>query len=141
MYALYEILVFDDYHVFFFLMIRRPPRSTRTDTLFPYTTLFRSLHPRTLSRDELWGLTFWDRGKCRAAFDALDYKGVFTPPSLNGTLEYPGLGGGINWGSVSIDPVRRRMVVNLQTAPFTIRLVPRAQIHGAMNGGDSESVV
>src|SRR3546814_7008835 len=29
---------------FFFLMIRRPPRSTRTDTLFPYTTLFRSDH-------------------------------------------------------------------------------------------------
>src|SRR3546814_11684438 len=31
------------YCMFFFLMIRRPPRSTRTDTLFPYTTLFRSL--------------------------------------------------------------------------------------------------
>src|SRR3546814_18070649 len=30
---------------FFFLMIRRPPRSTRTDTLFPYTTLFRSPDP------------------------------------------------------------------------------------------------
>src|SRR3546814_11434092 len=30
------------YTYFFFLMIRRPPRSTRTDTLFPYTTLFRS---------------------------------------------------------------------------------------------------
>src|SRR3546814_2495502 len=29
--------------LFFFLIIRRPPRSTRTDTLFPYTTLFRSL--------------------------------------------------------------------------------------------------
>src|SRR3546814_17239579 len=29
--------------LFFFLMIRRPPRSTRTDTLFPYTTLFRSI--------------------------------------------------------------------------------------------------
>src|SRR3546814_1587359 len=29
--------------IFFFLMIRRPPRSTRTDTLFPYTTLFRSI--------------------------------------------------------------------------------------------------
>src|SRR3546814_9913839 len=29
-------------YVVFFLMIRRPPRSTRTDTLFPYTTLFRS---------------------------------------------------------------------------------------------------
>src|SRR3546814_11646429 len=32
--------------VFFFLMIRRPPRSTRTDTLFPYTTLFRSPQDR-----------------------------------------------------------------------------------------------
>src|SRR3546814_12667585 len=31
------------YLLFFFLMIRRPPRSTRTDTLFPYTTLFRSM--------------------------------------------------------------------------------------------------
>src|SRR3546814_918670 len=31
--------------MFFFVMIRRPPRSTRTDTLFPYTTLFRSRRP------------------------------------------------------------------------------------------------
>src|SRR3546814_18378901 len=34
--------------VFFCLMIRRPPRSTRTDTLFPYTTLFRSGNPQTI---------------------------------------------------------------------------------------------
>src|SRR3546814_8901279 len=34
---------------FFFLMIRRPPRSTRTDTLFPYTTLFRSIVERHIS--------------------------------------------------------------------------------------------
>src|SRR3546814_15981619 len=36
--------------MFFFLMIRRPPRSTRTDTLFPYTTLFRSGHSRAAIR-------------------------------------------------------------------------------------------
>src|SRR3546814_1742301 len=35
-------LPYFDVFFFFFLMIRRPPRSTRTDTLFPYTTLFRS---------------------------------------------------------------------------------------------------
>src|SRR3546814_10279693 len=34
---------------FFFLMIRRPPRSTRTDTLFPYTTLFRSIGAGTVA--------------------------------------------------------------------------------------------
>src|SRR3546814_3638852 len=37
---------------FFFLMIRRPPRSTRTDTLFPYTTLFRSQHSSKPGADE-----------------------------------------------------------------------------------------
>src|SRR3546814_20451608 len=36
------VLVICLFYSFFFLMIRRPPRSTRTDTLFPYTTLFRS---------------------------------------------------------------------------------------------------
>src|SRR3546814_6795373 len=36
--------------VFLFLMIRRPPRSTRTDTLFPYTTLFRSFHGSAAAR-------------------------------------------------------------------------------------------
>src|SRR3546814_5059359 len=46
---------------FFFLMIRRPPRSTRTDTLFPYTTLFRS---QRLERD-------WKK-KTKAAVEALD---------------------------------------------------------------------
>src|SRR3546814_19840616 len=43
------------YFFFFFLMIRRPPISTRTDTLFPYTTLFRSRHglrlPQRRGRD------------------------------------------------------------------------------------------
>src|SRR3546814_2579403 len=37
------------YYYIFFLMIRRPPRSTRTDTLFPYTTLFRSLPALSIS--------------------------------------------------------------------------------------------
>src|SRR3546814_17004564 len=46
------------FYLFCFLMIRRPPRSTRTDTLFPYTTLFRS--------DAGWGVVPHDR---RASVD------------------------------------------------------------------------
>src|SRR3546814_16421640 len=43
---LYDVSVLARFCFFFFcLMIRRPPRSTRTDTLFPYTTRFRSEHP------------------------------------------------------------------------------------------------
>src|SRR3546814_12271107 len=50
------------YHYLYvvFVMIRRPPRSTRTDTLFPYTTLFRSGGDR-----QLWRLV--DRGAARRA--------------------------------------------------------------------------
>src|SRR3546814_15115289 len=43
-------MLFDRCFVCFFLMIRRPPRSTRTDTLFPYTTLFRSVRERASRR-------------------------------------------------------------------------------------------
>src|SRR3546814_1958773 len=41
------LIYFTFFFDFFFLMIRRPPRSTRTDTLFPYTTLFRSAGLKT----------------------------------------------------------------------------------------------
>src|SRR3546814_8467685 len=52
-------------YIFFFLRIRRPPRSTRTDTLFPYTTLFRSpgirgeegLSPRDATRKAMKQIT------------------------------------------------------------------------------------
>src|SRR3546814_2396580 len=62
--------------MFFFLMIRRPPRSTRTDTLFPYTTLFRSYELRREHRlfDSIIGAAFQDamRGKLQVADWAKD---------------------------------------------------------------------
>src|SRR3546814_1294981 len=45
---------------FFFLMIRRPPRSTRTDTLFPYTTLFRSCSARKPKRENVVFFADWE---------------------------------------------------------------------------------
>lgn len=102
----------------------------------PFATRPEPLAPLNITRDELWGLSGYDRGKCREQFDALDYRGIYTPPSLQGTLEYPGLGGGVNWGSVSVDPVHNRLLVNLQTAPFTLRLIPRRDYHGEAQGSD-----
>src|SRR3546814_1980218 len=62
----------------FFLMIRRPPRSTRTDTLFPYTTLFRSdtRRPPDLL---LPPVDHWLLGH-----HLLLYVGRFSPPALHG---------------------------------------------------------
>src|SRR3546814_11038131 len=53
MFTLLVVCCFYCYNIVFFLMIRRPPRSTRTDTLFPYTTLFRSrrIQQQAVDRD------------------------------------------------------------------------------------------
>src|SRR3546814_12137164 len=60
---------------FFFLMIRRPPRSTRTDTLFPYTTLFRSQRNLYVAMRSLSVLGFYPSMpafECRRATKCLD---------------------------------------------------------------------
>src|SRR3546814_14743968 len=64
--------------LFFFLMLRRPPISTRTDTLFPYTTLFRSA---VAWRCRALGLPYGDQGLliARSFYDAL---GGFAPMPL-----------------------------------------------------------
>src|SRR3546814_19663548 len=52
MYCICGVIFFNSF--FFFLMRRRPPRSTRTDTLFPYTTLFRSPMAAVDLRRQVW---------------------------------------------------------------------------------------
>src|SRR3546814_12764575 len=67
--------------VFFFLMIRRPPRSTRTDTLFPYTTLFRTRPECSLA--EAAPLSFI------AAIALGEAIGTVGPPLLEVTYKWP----------------------------------------------------
>src|SRR3546814_20119028 len=60
--------------VFFFLRIRRPPRSTRTDTLFPYTTLFRSQRRPERPRQRAARLAEADQGRrtARKSLEPID---------------------------------------------------------------------
>src|SRR3546814_19135704 len=64
--------------LFFFLMIRRPPRSTRTDTLFPYTPLFRSQD----MREERWETLKADERRQKGASSALDHVALALPALL-----------------------------------------------------------
>lgn len=91
----------------------------------PFPVLPAALVPQTLSPDDAWGLTPWDRGRCRARIERLRFDGIFTPPSLQGTLLYPGYSGGTNWGGVAIDPLRNVAIVNSTNLAFEVRLIPR----------------
>src|SRR3546814_11192492 len=86
-----------DYHVivfeiaFFFLMIRRPPRSTRTDTLFPYTTLFRSSASMATRRRPCASISTPPSYRCR---DCVKWCGPQVPKSLKATVMRSGRGQG-----------------------------------------------
>jgi quinoprotein glucose dehydrogenase len=94
----------------------------------PAPSLPLPLHPETLSADEAFGFTPWDRAKCREAIAALRSEGLFTPPSAEGTLQYPGMVGGQNWGGVAVDPERGLLIVNTQRIATRIRLLTREEV-------------
>jgi quinoprotein glucose dehydrogenase len=54
-------------------------------------------------------------------------EGIFTPPSLEGTVVFPGTAGGSNWGSVAYDPERRLLFANTSRIANTLQLVPRGE--------------
>ncbi len=83
------------------------------------------LSPQRLLPEDAWGLTFWDRGACAERIAAMRSEGVFTPPSFEGSVLYPGTAGGSNWGSVAIDPERKILVANTSNIANTIRLARR----------------
>jgi quinoprotein glucose dehydrogenase len=77
-------------------------------------------------------------GWCTEQFRELRYEGVFTPPSLNGTLLFPGNVGGANWGSASYDAGRGLLFVAANQLATAVRLIPRAQFDAANHGETGE---
>lgn len=81
-----------------------------------------------LRESDMWGTTPLDQLLCRIAFRSVDYSGKYTPPSVRGSLQYPGNFGVMDWGSVSIDPVGGTMFVNSSHLPMTLHLIPQAEM-------------
>ena len=78
-----------------------------------------------LTGADMWGATIFDQLTCRILFHRLRYDGTFTPPSLQGTLVFPGNLGMFEWGGVAVDPVRQIVIANPIAIPFVSQLVPR----------------
>jgi len=84
--------------------------------------------PPPLQERDMWGITLFDQLACRIQFHQYRYEGRYTPPSLEGTIVYPGNFGVFNWGSVAVDPERQVMFGMPTYLAFTSRLVPRSEI-------------
>jgi quinoprotein glucose dehydrogenase len=97
----------------------------------PFPTAPRPLARMTISPDDAWGITPWDRVKCRDLINQHRNDGIFTPPSIKGSLLLPGAVGGTNWGGVAFEPGRGWIVVNMTHLPFIVKLIPRQDLAAA----------
>jgi quinoprotein glucose dehydrogenase len=85
-----------------------------------------TFRPEALLTDaDMWGATLFDQLACRIMFKRLRYEGTFTPPSLQGSLIFPGNLGMFEWGGIAVDPVRQIAIANPIAIPFVSRLLPR----------------
>lgn len=107
---------------------RSVPQSDVKGEVASPTQPFSSLPPLSslrLSVSDLRGHTLADAVTCESELGALRNEGIFTPPSLQGSLLYPGSLGGVNWGSPAFDPETGVLYVNSNHHAFRTRLVPR----------------
>jgi quinoprotein glucose dehydrogenase len=110
------------------------PEDTLSPTQ-PFPTRPPSLHPASLDPDDAWAPMPWSRGACRDLIASYRSDGIFTPPGTKTMVQYPGAGGGMNWGSASVDPARNLLVVNTMRTANLIRLVPRAEYEAQFPDG------
>jgi quinoprotein glucose dehydrogenase len=92
---------------------------------FPVTP---AIVPQSVSADEAFGITWFDRRACRNRIQESVSEGIFTPPSAQGTLLTPFTGGGANWGGAAFDPARNLLVINMSNLVHQVTLFPADQV-------------
>jgi quinoprotein glucose dehydrogenase len=113
---------------------RPVPRSTIPGEVAAATQPFSALPPLSPHRfgvDEAWGATAEDRDACRQMMAGLRNEGIFTPPSLEGTLVVPSNVGGAHWGGLAYDPTRQIVVVPVNRVAAVVQLIPADKLDRA----------
>ena len=82
---------------------------------------------QTLSRERLFGITPLDRAACRQKFDQLRYDGMYTPPSLRGSILFPSALGGGNWGGAAYDPASNLLIIKAENLATVLKVIPKTE--------------
>ena len=96
----------------------------------PFPTLPPALVPQRLTAEEAWGASEADQKWCREQIQPLRSEGIFTPPSLRGTLVVPGNVGGLHWGGVAFAREQGLLIAPTNRLVALARLVPQAEVAG-----------
>jgi quinoprotein glucose dehydrogenase len=97
----------------------------------PFNTVLPALSQQRFSVEDVWGPTDAMRDACREIVRPLRNEGVFTPPSLQGSLVLPSNIGGAHWGGVAFDPVLQTVVVPVNHIAARVQLIRLDQLDTA----------
>lgn len=128
-----------------FEIVERPtPQSDVAGEVTSPTQPFPATPPlvshAAITPDDAWGLTFIDRGRCRDLIASYRSDGIFTPPSVRGSIMSPSFVGGVNWGSLAFDSERQTVIAAVNHAPMVVTLVPRDRLKAMRDSNEfSES--
>jgi quinoprotein glucose dehydrogenase len=100
----------------------------------PFPVRTAMLDDTIMDADSVFGISEADRVYCRDWIARLRNDGMFTPPSLRGTLVWPGFWGGINWGGLAWDPQRQLLITTITRIPMVVRLHRRGETEDASVG-------
>jgi quinoprotein glucose dehydrogenase len=111
---------------------RAVPKSTvpdeETSPTQPFPVKPRPIAPSKLTPDDAWGIMPADRDWCRERIKSLRSEGIFTPPSFEGTIMFPGNVGGTNWGGMAWDAKRNLLITATNRLATVVKLLPREEV-------------
>ncbi len=84
--------------------------------------------PEGLKPSDAFGITEQDRKWCEDRIKSSRSEGIFTPPSVQGTIVFPGNAGGVNWSSSAFDPQRHLLIMNTNHLAMWVRLIERDKL-------------
>jgi quinoprotein glucose dehydrogenase len=102
----------------------------------PFSAIPSLVSQRKLEPADAWGLTFWDRGKCRDLIESHRNEGIFTPPDTRGTILSPGYMGGVDWGGIAVDQSRQRVFAAVNHMPMVVTLMTQQTMAQQMKSQD-----
>jgi quinoprotein glucose dehydrogenase len=100
------------------------------ETAWPTQPSGISTVPEGLKEGDGFGFTPEDQKWCDERIAASRSEGIFTPPSVQGTIVYPGNAGGVNWSSSAFDPQRHLLIMNTNHLAMWVKLIERTRSHG-----------
>jgi len=101
-----------------------PPSDVPGETAWPTQPFSElpALHSTVLTADSVFGVSQADREFCRDWVSRVRNEGLFTPPSLQGTLLWPGYWGGINWDGMAWDPAGQLLITTVKRFGMVVQL-------------------